>query len=196
MVQLNTIQGLKMVDEMRSMSQKNQLSRNWIWLLALGVIFIILGMIGLGMTVGLTLVSVLFIGVLMIIAGVLQLIDTYRCKNWQGVIWHALIGILYIIAGAVVIHDPIFASAFFTAILAWMLIAIGLVRLMMLFVLRQEKGFGWLLLSGLSALALGIMILFHWPYSGLWVLGLLIAIELIINGWSYVFISLALRPKA
>ena len=63
----------------------------------------------------------------------------------------------------------------------------------MAFVLRHEKGWAWILIAGLTAIVLGVLILMQWPYSGLWVLGLFIAIELIVNGWTYIFIALAMR---
>jgi uncharacterized membrane protein HdeD (DUF308 family) len=46
-----------------------ELSRNWEWLLALGILSVILGTIGLGMAVLLTLVSVLYFGVVTIVVG-------------------------------------------------------------------------------------------------------------------------------
>jgi len=44
-----------------------ELTKNWGWLLVLGIVFIIFGTIGLGMLFALTMASVLFIGVLMLI---------------------------------------------------------------------------------------------------------------------------------
>lgn len=169
------------------------LERNWGWLLALGILFVILGSIGLGMVVGLTLVSVLFLGVLLIIAGVSQIIDVCKSHQWKGGAWHALIALLYLIGGAVVIYDPILASTVITALIAWVLIIIGITRLFMAGVLRHATGWGWLVLAGITAIILGVLILLQWPYSGLWVLGMFIAIELIVNGWTYIFIACAIR---
>ena len=75
------------------------LQRNWGWLLGLGVLFVVLGFIGLGMTVGLTLVSILFMGALFIIAGLVQIVDVFKSHHWKGVVGHALIAVLYIIGG-------------------------------------------------------------------------------------------------
>jgi uncharacterized membrane protein HdeD (DUF308 family) len=61
---------------------------------------------------------------------------------------------------------------------------------------RALKGWIWSLLAGLVSIALGAMIIAHWPASGLWVIGLFVAIELIFNGWSNVFIALAARKAA
>lgn len=59
-----------------------------------------------------------------------------------------------------------------------------------------EKNWGWPLISGLVSVLLGGMILAQWPQSGLWIIGLFIAIELLLNGWSYLFIALAARTAA
>ena len=169
------------------------IKRSWGLLLGLGVLFVVLGCIGLGMVVGLTLASVLFLGVLLIIAGISQIIDVFKSREWEGVVWHAIIAILYLIGGSVVIYDPILASTVITAFIAWVLIIIGITRLIMAFVLRHTNGWAWLFIAGLTAIVLGILILMQWPYSGLWVLGLFIAIELIVNGWTYIFVALGMR---
>jgi uncharacterized membrane protein HdeD (DUF308 family) len=170
-----------------------ELRRNWGWLLGLGILFVIMGCLGLGMVVGLTLASVLFLGVMLIIAGFSQIIDVFKSKEWRGVVWHALIAVLYILGGGIVIYDPILASTMLTALLAWVLILIGITRLIMAGALRGAKGWGWLILAGVVAIVLGVLILVQWPYSGLWVLGLFIAIELLMCGWSYIFLAIAAR---
>ena len=170
-----------------------ELKRSWAWLLALGILFVILGCIGLGMVVGLTLASMLFLGVLLISAGLAQIVDVFKSKHWKGAIWHAIIALLYLIGGGVVIYDPLLASTIVTALLAWIFIVIGITRLSMAAVLRRSKGWVWLVIAGIAAIVLGVLILLQWPYSGLWVLGLFIAIEILVNGWTYIFLALSLR---
>lgn len=176
-------------------SSKN-LSRNWGWLLALGILFLILGCIGMGMVVGLTMLSMLFFAALLFIAGGAQIADVFKTQGWKGSLWHAFIAFLYIAFGAIIIYNPLVASAAITALLAWILIMIGVTRITMAFALRKAKGWGFMLVAGIASLILGILILIHWPWSGLWVIGLFIAIEMIVAGWSYIFIALGLRKKA
>lgn len=170
-----------------------ELKRNWGWILGLGILFLILGCIGLGMVVGLTLVSMYFFGVLLILGGVTHIIDVFKYKEWKGMIWQALIAVLYIAGGCVVLYDPFLASTLITALLAGVLIVIGLTRIIMAMSLKDSKGWGWLLLAGITAIILGILIMIQWPISGLWVIGLFIAIEMIVTGWTYIFIALSLR---
>ncbi len=170
-----------------------ELKRNWGWILGLGILFLLLGLIGLGMVVGLTLVSMFFFGALLIIAGLSHIVDVFKHKEWKGIIWQALIAVLYIAAGCIVFYDPFLASTLITAILASVLIVIGFTRMIMAFALKDSSGWGWLLLAGITAIILGVLILAQWPISGLWVIGLFIAIEMIVTGWTYIFIALSLR---
>lgn len=169
------------------------LRRNWGWLLAFGVACLILGTLGLYMTFGLTLATVQVFGILILAGGVLQLLDAFTCQGWRGVLWHILIALLYVAAGAVMLYDPLLASAYLTLVIAGLLIAAGVARLIMGFQHRPAAGWYWALLSGLISILLGGMIIAQWPASGLWVIGLFVAIELIVNGWTYVFIALAAR---
>ena len=170
-----------------------EVKKNWGWLLALGIFFVILGIIGLGMTVALTVASVFLFGILILVAAVIQLINAFKCKGWKGVLWHLLMAILYLAAGLVVIVDPLLASMVFTLMLAGVFILVGIVRIIMAFQLKEFKSWLWPFLGGIISIALGIIIMAGWPISGLWVIGLFVAIELIVSGWSYIFIALAAR---
>lgn len=172
------------------------LETHWGWMLAFGLFSIILGTIGMGMTFGLTLASVLLFGVLLILGGTVQLVDAFQCQGWKGTLWHILIALLYIAGGLLIVVDPILASATLTLALAAVLIAVGIMRSILAIQHRGQSGWLWVLLSGLIAIALGLMIMAKWPVSGLWVIGLFVAIELIFSGWSYLFLALAARRAA
>jgi uncharacterized membrane protein HdeD (DUF308 family) len=107
-----------------------------------------------------------------------------------------LIAVLYLIAGAVVIRNPLGASLMLTLIFAGLLLAAGVVRIVIAVQLRGLRNWIWPLIGGIASMILGLIIIAGWPISGLWVIGLFVAIELIIHGWSYVFIALAARAAA
>jgi uncharacterized membrane protein HdeD (DUF308 family) len=170
-----------------------ELTKNWGWLLAFGIVFIILGTIGLGMTFALTLASVFLFGILFLLGGILQIIEAFKCKGWKGIVWHIIIAVLYLIAGVIVIDNPLGASILLTLVFAFLLIGVGVVRIIMAI---QHGGGGhwvWPLIGGIASIILGAIIIAGWPISGLWVIGLVVAIELIIQGWSYLFVALAAR---
>lgn len=171
----------------------NKTTSQWGWLLLLGILNIILGTIGLGMVVGLTVVSMYFFGALLIIAGIGHAVDFWKYSNWPTALWQFFIAILYILAGVMFFYDPFLASTIITLIIAAILIVIGLTRIIMVIVLKDYKGWLWLILAGLTAVILGLLIIMQWPLSGLWIIGLFIAIELIVTGWTYVCIAFVSR---
>jgi uncharacterized membrane protein HdeD (DUF308 family) len=170
-----------------------ELQKNWGWLLALGILFVILGTIGLGMTFALTLASVLVFGILIGIGGVVQLLHAFTCRGWTSVLGHVLIGVLYIVAGIAIVEDPVVASLVFTLLIAGAILAVGVVRLVMAFQMRGTRGWVWMLVGGVVAILLGLMIAVRWPVSAFWVIGLFVAIDMLFNGWSYIFVALAAR---
>jgi uncharacterized membrane protein HdeD (DUF308 family) len=173
-----------------------ELKKKWGWLLALGILLIILGTIGLWMSFAMTLVSVLMFGALLVVAGVFQLFNAFQLKGWKSVLFHVAIALLYLIAGFVIYSDPVVASLTLTMVLAGFLVAVGILRIIMAFQMRPANGWFWPLLSGLITILLGVMIAAQWPASGFWIIGLFVAIEMIMNGWSSVLFALAARKAA
>ena len=169
------------------------LAHNWGWLLAQGILLVVLGTIGLGMTIWLTLASVFIFGVFLIIGGGVQIFQTFKYRGWGSILWHGLIAVLYVLAGISIMADPLAASALFTLLLAGALVGIGVVRLIMALQLRGVKNWFWPLIGGIAAIFLGVMILARWPVSGLWVIGLFVAIEMIFGGWAYIIIALGAK---
>ena len=170
-----------------------ELAHNWGWLLAQGILLVVLGTIGLGLTFWLTLATVFIFGVFLLIGGGVQLFQAFKCRGWQSILWHVLIAIFYVLAGFIIMGDPLLASTLFTLLLAGALLGIGAVRVIMAVQLRGFKNWFWPLIGGIAAIVLGFMILTRWPVSGFWVIGLFVAIEMIFSGWSYIIIALGAR---
>ncbi len=86
------------VNSPRAGSDTAPLRAKWGWIVALGVIYLIAGFIALGSVAMATVVSVLIVGVMMIIAGVAEVISAFQIKSWGKFLFWALLGVLYIIA--------------------------------------------------------------------------------------------------
>lgn len=103
------------------------------------------------------------------------------------------IAIIYILVGIEIIARPLVASAVLTLMLAVGIILVGTARIVMAIQHRGLKNWGWPFISGIISILLGLVIAVKWPVSGLFVIGTFVAIELIIHGWSYVFLGLAAK---
>lgn len=173
----------------------NEVRANWGWLLFMGIALTILGIIGLYMAGTLTVASVLWFGILVLVGGILTLIDAFRAEGWKAKLWEMLIALAYILVGIIMITNPGKSAVWFTLFIAAFLLMSGIFRIVIGFQIRDEvKGWGWTVFGGVASIILAFMIFAQWPYSGLWVIGLFIAIEMIMQGTS--MISIAMAAKA
>ncbi|MDF1756752.1 MAG: DUF308 domain-containing protein [Legionellaceae bacterium] len=176
------------------LSNEGRSNRSWAWLLGLGVLFVTLSFICLSQAIGVTLVSIFFVGIIFMIAGGAQLIDVFKSKEWNVSIGHSISAVFYIAIGGLIIYDPILASSIITIFIALSFIIIGITRFIMAISLKTHNA-GWffLIINSVVSTLLGGFILAYWPLSSLWVLGILITVELMISGWSYIFLAFAIR---
>jgi uncharacterized membrane protein HdeD (DUF308 family) len=68
-------------------------------------------------------------------------------------------------------------------------------RIVLTFSMKEEMPWIWVGASGVITLLLGLIILAHWPVSGLYILGLLLGIDLIIAGVGWMGIGLGLKRQ-
>lgn len=169
------------------------LRAKWGWIVALGVVYLIAGVIALGSVLTATVVSVFLVGIMMIIAGVGEVIGAFQIKTWGRFLLWVLVGVLYIVAGFVTFENPLLAAALLTFILGIALLASGIIRLFLAFSVKQEQSWIWVALSALITVILGLMILGRWPVSSLYVLGLFLGIDLVMAGAGWIGLGLGLR---
>ncbi|MGE3241069.1 MAG: HdeD family acid-resistance protein [Pirellulales bacterium] len=165
----------------------------WRWFLALGIAMVVLGTIAIGNAVLATLAATILFGFLLLAGGISQIVSAFWAGKWSGTLLHMLIGVLYVIVGFMVIDCPVTSAVQLTLIIAIFLLFSGIFRI--IYALSERfTGWGWVLLNGAVSTLLGFLIYKQWPYSGPWVIGLFVGIDLIFNGWAWVMLSLGLRP--
>lgn len=169
----------------------------WGWLLALGICLLILGVIALVDSLTATVVSMLFSGWILLLAGIVEGLQAIRHRGTGRVFLHVLNAALSIVVGVMLLRHPLEGALVFTLLLAVYFIVAAVFRIVTAFNLRRLPGWGWILFDGVATLILGLLIWLQWPISGLWVIGLFIGIDLIVVGASQVMLALALRtiPK-
>lgn len=168
------------------------LQPEWHWLLVLGVALITLGTVAIGSSFFVSMVTVVMFGILLLLGGIVQIVNSFWIGKWSGFLMHLLLAIFYIVVGVLMIDSPLESAVALTLMVAAFLVVGGLFRIIAAMVLRFPN-WGWALLNGLITLMLGILINKQWPASGLWVIGLFVGIEMILNGWTWVMLALVVR---
>jgi uncharacterized membrane protein HdeD (DUF308 family) len=168
------------------------LRKSSLWLLLLGALLIVVGMVAISSSFIATLATVVIVGTLLMIGGAVEIIDAFLGHGWRGFWMHLLAGILYLVLGFLLVQRPVPAAAIFTLMLAAAFFVGGLFRII---VALSERfyGWGWVLLNGIVTLALGILIWREWPEAAFWVIGLFVGIDMVFAGWSLVITALTIR---
>jgi uncharacterized membrane protein HdeD (DUF308 family) len=166
------------------------------WIVALGIIYVVAGLVALGSVVLATVATVFVVGIMMVIAGVAEVINAFQIKTWGKFLLWLLLGVLYIVAGFVTFENPLLAAALLTLLLGVSLVASGIMRIVLAFSMKEGAPWIWVALSGTITLLLGLVILAHWPVSGLYILGLFLGIDLVLAGASWISVGFGLRARA
>jgi uncharacterized membrane protein HdeD (DUF308 family) len=169
------------------------LRSKWGWIVALGVVYVIAGIVALGSVVTATVVSVFVVGIMMLVAGVAEVINAFQIKTWGRFLLWLLLGVLYIVAGFLTFENPLLAAALLTLLLGVALVVSGIMRIGLGFGMRQATPWIWVVLSGLITFLIGLVILAHWPVASLYVLGILLGIDLIVAGAGWIGAGLGLK---
>ncbi|MGV8936240.1 MAG: HdeD family acid-resistance protein [Allorhizobium sp.] len=169
------------------------LSEKWGWFAALGLILMICGMVAFANLMVATVISVYFLGALMIFGGFLHLVHAFQVKGWERALFWALSGVLYTLAGAMTFQNPLLTSAILTLLIGMALIVAGGFRLWLGFTLKNMRGWGWIVFSGAVTALAGVVVAIGWPVNSLWILGMFLSVDLFLQGSTLLAFAIALR---
>lgn len=173
----------------------DRLKHRWGWFMALGVLIAALGVVALGLVVSATVASVFAIGVFMIVAGGAEIVMGFHAHNWCRFFLWIFGGLAYIAVGAFALAQPLMAAQVFTLVLGAGMLATGVIRIYVASHLRP--GAHWPpILAGLITVFVGAIIVVGWPTNSFIVLGLLLGVDLIFWGVSWVALGWRLKTHA
>lgn len=149
--------------------------------LVFGCALIAGGAIALAASLLTSLVTIVSLGIALVVVGCLDIIAASRISRERQLFVYLLAGLLSIVVGGLFLYEPIASLASVTLLIGAYFFASGLVRGVTSLSARY-RAWGWDLAYAALALALGTVVTIAWPYSSVWVLGTLIAAEIISRG--------------
>ena len=144
------------------------------------------------LTVLTTFAAVVVLGVALMVAGIATIITSLWAGKWSGMLVQLLVGILYLVVGFMVTEKPLQSAVAMTLFVAAFCIVAGIFRVVAALSVRYPY-WGWSLLNGMITFLLGVMIYRQFPASAIWVLGLLVGLEMLFHGWTWIMLSLAIK---
>ena len=168
------------------------LRRHWWWLSLLGALLVVCGTIAIVFPAFTSVAAVTVLAVILMIAGVATVIGSFWAGKWSGFLIHLLVGLLYVAASLVVTEQPFVTVLIMTVFVAVAFMVIGAFRVLSALLIRFPQ-WGWALLNGLVTFLAGFVIYRRLPWCVLWVIGLLVGLEMLLNGWTWIMLSMEIR---
>ena len=170
-------------------------STKWGWFVALGIVLIALGVMAWLDLAAVTIASTIFIGASLFAGGAFQIIQAFMTKEWRGFVLRLFCGVLYLVGGLLIMNEPVQGALVLTLLVAAAFIVGGVVRIALALQHRDMPAWYLILLSGVVSIVVGYLLYANLPWSGLWILGALVAVELMVQGVSWLYFGLALRAR-
>ena len=171
------------------------MGEHWWWFFLLGALLATCGTLAIvfpPVMVGTSIAVPVVLGLLLMIGGIATIISSFWAGKWSGTLLQLLVGILYLACGFVFTENPFESALALTLFIAIAFIVMGVFRTTAALVVQFPQ-WGWALLNGVVTFLAGIVIYRSLPEGALWVIGLLIGLEMLFNGWMWIMLSLSLR---
>jgi len=185
-----------------SVDVRQSVSNSWWILLLWGIATVVIGGYLLFQPIGTLRVLIIVMGAYWLVGGVFDVVGALTNRDRQGWGWRLAGAILSIIAGAIVLANPLLGGfvtlAFMYYMLAFSAIVNGVINMFVGNREREAAGGQWSwgsFLLGLVQLVIGIFLLFN-PLAGILALVPVLAIFAIITGIAAIFISFRVRSMA
>jgi uncharacterized membrane protein HdeD (DUF308 family) len=177
---------------------RTAMHENWKWFVFQGVVMLILGCLAVAEPVIASVAVDIYIGWLFMFSGVLGLVAMFSARDASAFLWMLLTSALSLAVGIMLIWKPAEGTVSLTLVLTAFFIAEGAFQIAASLSYRDivPESWGWLLASGISDLVLAGLIIFYWPASASWTLGLIVGINLITTGLAIVMTAIDVRNVA
>ena len=165
---------------------------HWWWFLLLGILLLVGGTAALAFPFRGSVVAISVLSAVLLVAGVVMLVGAFWAGKWSGFLVNVLVGLLYLAAGFVISEKPLVSIEVVTIYIAVSFMVMGMFRVVAAMVLRFPQ-WGWMLLNGCVTFLLGLIIFRHLPLDALWVIGLLVGVEMIFSGWTWIMLAMEIK---
>jgi uncharacterized membrane protein HdeD (DUF308 family) len=161
-----------------------------------GILLSSLGVIAVLVPVLASFAATIFFGWIFLVSGLVGLFTTFRGRHVPGFWWSLLSAIVGIVAGVLLLGWPAQGVFSLTSVLIAFLLVEGAITVFYALEHRAGPGrWGYMLVSGIVDLILGIILFAGLPGTATWALGLIIGINMFFGGWSLILMALSTPPQ-
>ncbi len=181
-----------------SAALKKSLHDHWRVFLGEGMILVLLGLAAIVVPPLAGLVATVFLGWLFLIAGIVGLIATFRARQAPGFGWALLSALAAVVAGGVLLWNPLEGLVTLTYVLIAFFIVDGIFIIALAIAHRRELSgkWEWMMVNGVIDLILAVIVISGLPGTLVWALGLIVGIDMVFGGATLIAMALEARKPA
>lgn len=147
-------------------------------------ITITLGVLALAMPFIAGVAATYFLAANFIIGGLFMLFAAVNAKAWAGSLGLLVLGAVSLIGGSFIFGHPLIGLSTVTLVSIGAMFAAGIAKIFWSFRLKVGEGRWFLLLSGFLSIVVAAMLFNNFPFSAQWAFGVLVGINLLVEGVS------------
>jgi uncharacterized membrane protein HdeD (DUF308 family) len=156
-----------------------------------GILLLLIGAISILLPQLVSVLLSLFIGSVLILAGLAVAYGTWAGYRSSGLAW--LKPFVLIIIGLLIAFNPAIVAAALGVLLVIYFLLTGFASIGFALDLRPLGGWVWMMLNGVLSITLAIIFLAGWPFSSAALIGILVGISFLFDGISLLAVSSAMK---
>ena len=177
---------------------RRSVHNHWRLYLIEGIVLAVLGLAAIALPPLAGLATAVVLGWLFLFGGIVGLIATFGQRNAPGFWWSLLSAAIAVLAGGILLSNPVTGVATLTFVLTAFFLIDGVLIIVMAIEHRRELSgrWEWMMIGGIMDLVLGAIIIAGLPGTLAWALGLLVGIDLVFGGAALIAMALSARQAA
>jgi uncharacterized membrane protein HdeD (DUF308 family) len=165
------------------------LAQTWRTLRLIGIVAIVIGCFAILLPELFSLGAAVFVGIVLVLASAFLAAAAFAAHGVGSLLARLAWALLTFVVGLWLILEPHNGTLTLTLVLGIYFLLMGLTRIVVAFMGRGTPNAGWVGLSGVCGLIIGILVLAKFPSSADWAIGLLVGIDLIFAGWTLISVA-------
>jgi uncharacterized membrane protein HdeD (DUF308 family) len=158
-----------------------------------GILLLVAGLIGVFLPELTSLTISIFLGWLLIISGVISGYHVMKSYYTKWIAWFK--PAILVTIGLLILLYPITGIAAVGLLLIIYFLFDGFAGFMFALEFRPFRGWVWMIVNSLISFILAIVFLIGWPFSSIWLVGILVGISLLVDGIVMLGIGLSIHKN-
>ena len=166
------------------------------WLIVLGVVEIVAGVLAISGPFMAGLAVTVMVGIALLMGGGARLVGAFMADSFGAGALAFLWGLFVATTGFYFVIRPGVGLVNLTLVVAMIFFVDGLTRVTLAFKIKPLKGWGFMLAGGIFSVLFACMVGWEFPASSLWVVGTLVGFSMLSNGFTTITLAGAARRIA